>query len=135
MLFDTLKTNNSSIKEIDLQHNKKIDDECMKSLGEYIKSNKSIEKVYLSSTSISDAGIEILAPYLDGNTTFKGLQFTGNKGITVKSIPSLMKMIESSCIEDISIERTSITQNDIFHASLACNRIKNGSTGLQLSYK
>ncbi len=77
-----LRTTNSSIKEINLSFNKEINDECMKSLGEYIKYNKSIQETRLNNNNISDAGVEILAPYLDGNTTFKGLYFYSNKGIT-----------------------------------------------------
>ena len=135
MLFDTLKINNSSLKDIFLSDNKQIDDKCMKSLGEYIKSNKYIEIIGLSSISISNTGIEILAPYIDGNTTFKQLWIGDNKGITDKSIPLLMKMIESSCIEDIRIADTPITQKNIIYALSACNAIKHGSTKLDLSYK
>ena len=133
MLFDTLKTNNSSIKEIVLQHHKQTDDKCMKSLGEYIKSNKYIEIIWMNYDRISDAGIKILTPYLHGNTTFKALTLDWNKGITDKSIPSFMKMIESSCIEVIGIYFTPITQKNIIYTLSACNAIKNGSTSLILS--
>ena len=132
MLFDILKTTNSSLKHIYLSRNKQIDDNCMKSLGEYIKSNKSIEKIWLNDISISDAGIGILVPYLDGNITFKVLWIGDNKGITDKSIPLLMKMIESSCIENVDIRSTSITQMNIIYVLSACNRIKYGSINLDL---
>ncbi len=79
MLFDMLRTNNSSIKRIYSIDNKQINDKCMKSVGEYIKSNKSVEVIWLGYSKISDAGIEILTPYLDGNTTFKRLDFFRNK--------------------------------------------------------
>ncbi len=137
MLFDMLRTTNSSIKDIDLNYNKQINDESMKSLGEYIKTNKSIEGILLSDNKISDAGIEILAPYLDGNTTFKQLFMHGNKGITDKSTPLLLKIIESSHIENMDINYTSITQENIVdvYVSLACNTFKYGLTKLNLSDK
>ncbi len=137
MLFDVLRTTNSSIKVVTLDGNNQIDDECMKSLGEYIKSNKSIEIIWLSNTKISDAGIEILAPYLDGNTTFKRLNFCENERITNKSILLLLKMIESSHIEKMGIRGTSITQTNIIdvYVSLACNTFKFGSTKLNLPSK
>ncbi len=137
MLFDVRRATNSSIKEVDLQNNKQINDDCMKSLGEYIKSNKSIEEISLSSNKISDTGIEILVPYLNGNTTFKRLYLYENKGITDKSIPLLLKMIESSHIENMDIKLTSITQKNIIDVcvSLACNVFKYGSTKLNLSWK
>lgn len=133
-MFDTLKISNSSLVAISLVHNKHIDDKCMKSVGEYIKSNKSIEYISMNHTSISDAGIEILAPYFDGNTLFRQLHLSRNKGITDKSFPLLMKMIESSCIEYIGIVDTSITQKNIIYTLSACNAIKYGSTSLYLSY-
>ncbi len=137
MLFDMLRTTNSSIKDIDLNYNKQINDESMKSLGEYIKTNKSIEGILLSDNKISDAGIKILAPYLDGNTTFKRLDLSGNKGITDKSTPLLLKIIESSHIENMDINYTSITQENIVdvYVSLACNTFKYGLTKLNLSDK
>ncbi len=134
MLFDTLRECNSVVSELYLSHNK-IDDECMKSLGEYIKYNKSIEEISLGGNKISDTGIKILAPHLDGNTTFKQLNLYGNKGITDKSIPFLLKMIESSHIENIDIRDTPITQMNLISVSLACNTFKYGSTKLDLSYK
>ncbi len=134
MLFDMLRTTNSSIKEVYLNKNKQINDECMKSLGEYIKSNKSIEMISLSSNNISDAGIEILAPNIDGNTTFKQFDFGGDYRITDKSIPFLVKMIESSHIENLGVTNTSITQENIIDVcvSLATNTFKDGSTKLGL---
>ncbi len=130
-----LRTTNSSINEICLSGNQQINDSCMKSVGEYIKSNKYIEGIWLGENNISDVGIEILAPYLDGNTTFKGFYLNFNKGITDKSIPFLVKMIESSHIVDMGINNTSITQINTLAMPLACNTFNHGSTRLDLSFK
>ncbi len=137
MLFDILRTTNSFIKQVYLRDNKQINDECMKSFGEYIKYNKTIEEISLSYNTISDAGIEIFAPYLDGNTTFKSLYLKVNEGITDKSIPLLLKMIESSHIENLSVYATSITQKNMIniYVFLATNIIKYDSTTLDLSEK
>ena len=104
----------------------------MKSVGEYIKSNTSIEGIDMSCTSVSDKGIKILAPHLEGNTTFKWISLSGNKRITDKSIPLLVKMIESSHIEDIGVLITSISQKDIIYSSLASNTFKYGWNSLSL---
>ena len=135
MLFDTLRTTNSSIKGILLSGNEQINDECMKSVGEYVKSNKSIEVILLARTKISDAGIEILAPYLDGNTTFEWLYLKDNNGITDKSIPLFLKIIESSHIQSIDILGTSISQKKVFVIPLASNTVKNGLSDLSLFEK
>lgn len=111
ILFDMLRASNLSIKTIYLSNNQQINDDCMKSLGEYIKSNKNIEAIYLRANTVSDTGIGILVPFLDGNTTFKRLYLNENKGITDKSIPNFVKLIETSYIKVIDIDDTSVTRN------------------------
>ncbi len=44
-----------------------LNDATMKSLGGFIKTSKYIKGIDLIRTSISDIGVEILAPYLDRN--------------------------------------------------------------------
>ncbi len=44
-----------------------LNDATMKSLGVFIKTSKYIKRIDLIRTSISDIGVEILAPYLDRN--------------------------------------------------------------------
>lgn len=132
MLFDTLRTTNSAITHVSLHANYRVNDQCIFSLGDYIKVNKSIETVNISFTQISDVGIELLVPYLDGNTILKNLNLSGIKKLTDDSIPMLMKMIESSHIEVLEISFSSITRSYIFIAPLACNMIKSKSYQLYL---
>ena len=103
----------------------------MESVGNYIKNNPYIEIIivgnyYSESNEITDKGIEILSPYLEGNKTFKEFRFNGNKGITDKSIPSLMKMIEKTVIINIVVTNTSITDKSIFVVPLVNNILKHG---------
>lgn len=135
MLFDTLRASNSTISYVNLGFNKNLDDLCMKSIGEYIKWNKSIQKIHVNSNQISDAGIDILCPYLDGNTSFKQMIFRGNKRISNKSIPKFIKMIESSFLEHVGIEETSITEKNILVAPLACGALKYATWKLNLTFK
>lgn len=128
-----LKTENSSIKGVYLHRNPQVDDKCMKSIGEYIKYNKYVEQIRIKFCTISDTGIEILAPYLDDNITLKHFSFEGNEGVTDKSVPMLLKMIESSHLEALDINETSITQNHDITLLLSFNRIKYGSDSLHLT--
>lgn len=100
-----------------------------------ITQNNNNNNASATTTITSDAGIEILAPYLEGNTALKSIDFYESQGITDKSIPFLMKMIGSSHIEDIDIDGTSITQRNFIAPLLALNSFKYGSTQLNLSYK
>lgn len=111
-----------------------MNEECMRLLGEYIKSNKNIEIINERYAQISDNGIEVLAPYLEGNVSFKRLYLDGNKYITDLSIPLLMKVIQTSHIEYIGISNTLVSQNNILVVPLAHNTIKNKSTKLNFSY-
>lgn len=129
-LFDNLNKHKSTISKINLFNNK-INDECMESIGNYIKNNPYIEIINLDNYSfkrnqITDKGIEILSPYLEGNKTFKQFIFYFNKGITDKSIPILMKMIETSNITNIDIGSTSITDKNILVVPLVNNILKYG---------
>lgn len=126
---------NLCIKELNMSLNNRIDDGCMKLLGEYIRSNQFIEEVDLKYTQISDTGIKALQIYIDGNKTFKRLNIIANKRITDLSIPAFLKMIESSHMEDVLINDTSITKNNILAVPLACNIIKYGLSKLVLREK
>lgn len=133
MLFDKLRTSNSSIKEVFLSNNKHVDDTCMKSLGEYIKFNKFVEKVSLEQTETSDTGIETLTPYLVGNNTLKGLFFNECKRVTDKSISFLLNMVEASCVGKLGLDDTSVTNMNALYVPLACNLVKMGSAKFDFS--
>lgn len=131
-LFDALKQSNSKIVELYLRDHRTFEDDCMKSIGEYIQSNKYIQGITLNNTSISDTSIELLAPYLDGNTTFKSIHFSGCEKLTNKSLPFLTKMIESSAITYIDISLTSITEQSALTVLTTRNIIRYGSHQLHI---
>ena len=134
MLFDWLKNNKSTIKTVWLDYNQ-LDDACMTSLGEYIQSNQSLAEVYVGNNHITDKGIELLFPYIINNTSLKTLRLTENKDITDVSVSVLIKMIETSHIDNIHIRVTSITQQNALVVPLAHNILKYQSAKMDLSYK
>ncbi len=130
-LFNAFRTSNAKIRAFDVA-SKSINDTCIESLGEYIKSNKYIEEIAVSDAKFTDQGLEILAPYLDGNTTLKKLSFDNNLKLTDECIPSLLKMIQSSQIRDIGIEDTEIDQKHLLLAPLIINHFRYGSEYLEI---
>jgi len=80
----------------------------MTSLGELLYDNHIIESVLIGGNRITDKGIELLLPFLVGNTTLRQLDISSNKGITQKSIPALFEIAMKSYLETINIEYTSI---------------------------
>ncbi len=135
MLFDSLRNSHSSVKYINIKFNKIFNEVSIKSLGEFIKQSKSIEQILLSDTLVSDSHIEILTPYLNENTTFKCLDISSNKDITDKSIPLMMKMIETSHIEKIRIYHTSITNQAMLEIPLALNALKHGANSMKIKIR
>lgn len=131
-MFDSLKASNSQIKQLDFVGNA-IGDDCMSSLGEFIKQNKSINYVYLSRNKITDKGIEILAPYLDGNKTFEYLDLVGNDKITMKSMPLIVKTIEHSRMKGFWVYNCNIKTFAHVNVPLAINIIKENPDQFQFS--
>ena len=130
LLFNTLKECKSSVETISLYINE-LDDDCMKSFGEFIQNNNTVKNIIIGDNKITDKGIEILPPYLIGNITINELNVKGNKGITDKSVPLLIEIIQKSIIEDI--RETSITNKNIIVVPLIENKLKNGSDKIYMS--
>ncbi len=107
----------------------------MQSLGEYIKGNSAIKNVDLSNNSLTDNGIEAIGSYLSDNHTFKALILSGNRRITDKSLSPLLKLIETSYIENIDVNDTVITKQNALVAPLAQNIIKHGAEKLNFQRK
>ncbi len=139
MLFNTLNKAHSDISIIRLGGNEKIDDKCIRSICEFIKSNITIQDVNVRDTQISDIGIKelssILCQDLREDTKLRSLNFHGNKKITNKSIPLLIQLIETTHIEHIGVEYTSINQRNALLVPLTNNKLENGKTNLDLSSK
>lgn len=134
LLFHILKEKKLYLTGLYLSNNQ-IDDDCMHALGEYIHHNHIIQNVNIGQNKISSKGIKDLAPHLTAHPALKNLIIQLNPNINDDCVPSLIKMIETSRIEDINIGRTSISQQNAIAVLLACNKIKNGADAIDLSYK
>ncbi len=132
ILFDRLRLSNSIIKYVCLGSNP-INDECIRFLGEYIKSNIHLESIDISNSRVSDKGIEILAQYLNGNTSLICLDLFGNKLVSDTSFSILVKMIETSHMQDIDINETLINQKNEIIIPLVQNILKYGFSKLLMT--
>ncbi len=134
LLFGFFKINKLKLKQIDISYNI-LDDNCIKSLGEYIHDNVFIERIMIGNSKVTDEGIKILSHYFDGNVKLKWFDISGNEQITDKSITSLEKIIESSCIERLNIKDTGIKQKGIINIYLINNMLKQGWNKLDARLK
>ncbi len=125
MICDTLRESGSKITTLSLQNNQ-LNDNCIFSLGEYIKDNRYIENICIDSNRITDEGIAILSTFMNGDTSLRRLSISGNKGITDKSIPILIKLIQTTRLEDVSMEYTSATHQNTLVIHLARNILRYG---------
>lgn len=115
MIFKELKELGSNILSIDLSGNL-VDDECIKSLGEFLIRNWTIKQLSMNDNKITDEGIRLLPEFLIGNGNLERLHLNSNRGISRKSTPFLIEIIKQCCITEIDLRWTSIierTQQEI----------------------
>lgn len=110
-----------------------IGDECLKECGEWIQGNNTLQVLCLNDNCISDKGINILVPYLSGNTTLQNLNLAKNKMITDLSINHLNESLENTSIEELSLVETSGSSPKILFLNLIRNKFKNESKILDMS--
>lgn len=132
LLLQALRESNSTISFLSLVRNP-LDDGFVNQLGEFIRENQYILSIFLDESNITDKGIEILSGYMVGNATLKVISFNLNEGITDKSIPILIKIIETSHIDVILIRGTTISKMNVLVIPLAQSMVKHGSTALAIS--
>lgn len=99
----------------------------MKSLGELLQSDQSIENIYIGDDfdvegSITDKGIEILSEYLIGNTTLKSLCICGNSNITDASVPFFLEVANKTCINHINLWCTGVSETDQSEVETLCSK-------------
>ncbi len=104
-----MKECNTAVSGLDLSNNK-IDDECMKQLGDYVQDNQHFECLNVGWNKVTDKGIEIISEHLIGNTKLNLLDLSFNKRITDKSVPYLIEIAKKSCITQMDISYTSISE-------------------------
>lgn len=93
--------------------NNQIDDECLRSLGEFVNYNRHLERILLTSTRIRDNGIKILSEHLIGNTALKHIDLSLNNGITDAATPFLVEIGKKSCVTEIPIQDTGISYSKL----------------------
>lgn len=113
-LFNILK-NHHSIEYLFIGENK-LDDRCISSLIEFIKTCKSIKNIYLDENRFADFGIINLSTALTGNNKICELSLQGNWAITDKSTNALKNMLIKSNIRMFLVGWTSLTSPRVLEA-------------------
>lgn len=139
LLFDTLKIC-KSIVVLYIGWNE-IDESCVESLGEFIKSCPTLKKLDLSGKfertrngnqindningKLNDEFVKKLFPFIKGNKNLESIDFSNNEKITNESISYLVEIIETSNINDININKTSLSSSSIIHLMLVNSKSQN----------
>lgn len=118
-MFDFLK-NKESITSLLLGLNE-MDDNCIASIGNSLKYLPNLQEISLAANRFTNEGIRILAQHLEGNDSIKTLNLNGNQLINEKSIESLVAIINTSCISDLRLFNTAISNDQIIHLELESN--------------
>jgi len=126
ILFAFFKANKSlKISSISL-HRNKLDDDCLKPLGELLEYNQKIEVVYVGGNKITDKGIELFIPYISGNSALKSFGISYCNKITKASFHLLLGLVKNSNVEKVHLDGTQIDEKQ-FVVILTVNEIVNGS--------
>lgn len=134
-LFDALKGSSSpQVNSLDLRFNR-LGDECMRSLGEYIENNKYLTSLRLSQNRITDNGIEILSNFIIKSESLQYLYVDRNVGITERSIPYLINILELSKSCQIEYDYTSITDDSDIITSMIIKNYKSDKKSVNSQYK
>lgn len=132
LLFNALKKHKSTIVSINISTNQ-VGDKAMKAIGEYFQNNQYLEHLAIASNKISNEGISILSDCMIDNTCLKSINLASNEGITNACIPSLIKIVEASRIDQLFLNNTQMNQKGALSSSLVRNVIINGSSELNLA--
>lgn len=134
ILFTSLVKSSLYLKQISLSGNG-LDDSCLLLIGEYVQKNRVIESLGLGNNKVSDRGVKMLASSLNGHPSIRCIDLRNNKGISNKSLPTLIKVIESSRISTLHIYGTSVSNVDILAIYLAISDVKCGEDKIDLGGK
>lgn len=86
----------------------KLDDGCLKELGELIQNNN-IEYLDFGRNNITDDGVKMLSDYLFGNTSLKSIDLSNNSEITNESGDVISEVVQRSCIISVNLHKTRLS--------------------------
>lgn len=133
LLFEALK-DLKNVNYVSLYENQ-LDDNCITALGLLLQSNQGLESVFIGKNNITDAGIQNLEIYLKDNITLKALGLSFNKGITDASVPTLIKMINTTKILSILICGTAISAQNVLVPRLTENILRNKGKNIDFQFR
>lgn len=120
LLFKFIMENLPDVQRIHLYENE-VDDDCMRDLGEMIKSSHALISIGLGSNLITDDGIKTLMPFIHGNVSLQQLLISYCEDITDASIPLIQETIKKSKIIEVATKGTSITSREDITLALFAN--------------
>lgn len=130
MLFDKMGESPMFLKYIDIYEMDIFGKDYVKLFCEYLQKKKvkgiGMTTLNLINKEVSDDEIERLSKSLEGNTSLESIYMFDNKLVTDRSIPTLIKMIETTNLSDIVATSTSITDQREILMALAKNIIVKG---------
>ncbi len=128
VLFEWIRQNLDFLSKIILYGNE-LDDNCLPAMRSLLDANI-LDSLNLCQNHFSDELINMLYDVVrEKKDTCKLLYFDVNPttNITEKSYPAILDIIKLSHIEEFQVIFDQLQLNGEFYASLACNKLKNGS--------
>lgn len=127
IFFTSLRSSKSSISHLHISGIGLNELESLMAFGKYINENTSISSVHFNSSQVNDDSIKHLTPYVVGNKNLEQLYFLGASKVTESSLSSLIKMIEYSSLNALTINTLERKLQHRLAVPLLCNKLKKGS--------
>lgn len=136
LLVKHLIKNKLEIRDLILTENR-IDDNCFAHIEEYIKHHRNIKTISIAYNLITDKGIKSFGDVPFDNCVVGNFYVGGNRGITIESIPSLIRLVEKLDVKALNVVNASITSlNDLYYPiDIRKITIKEQSSTLIFDYK
>ena len=126
MMFQSLKRMNKlKVYHVGFESNG-INDECMDALGDYFDHEPCLFRVMFTDENITDDGIEMFVTRLTNYEPSKRIEIINCKGITDKSVPTLVHMLYNTQVNTIRIisNKTLITDSVSLMTALRIRTMK-----------
>ena len=108
---------NASLINLDLSNND-IGNEGLQALASSLVGNTKLRELKLANNNIGDTGLEALEDSLARNRALRVLSIAGNTAITAGGLRSVSRILQSSGLEDLCLDRVNLTIAGAFPISI-----------------
>lgn len=132
MVFNTLSKCKGNLTSINIFKNNQ-DDDFFPSLANFLNIKKEINVLFLGgSKKITDSGLKLFSELIAQDSSVNMLYFDACPGVTDKSVPFLIKIIQTLNVEEIGVNKTSISDKERLKLYTEISRMRHGKDAIYI---